>query len=150
MECADCVKGYEVIELEFGSSGDAIKTAQRELAKDLHPDVWLNQRGWRLAEKQLSEVNVAVDHLLACPLNRGLWTEEQLKAAVWNEMVEDMRLATLQIEYLTKLNGQLVEMSTKFAQQNAEFARINARLKRDLDDKEEEVDELQRQLDHRD
>lgn len=66
MVCQDCVKGFELIELPFGSSPELIHSARKTWFKNLHPDVWQNKPGWKGAAKQLTNVNVAIDHLLAC------------------------------------------------------------------------------------
>jgi hypothetical protein len=66
MRCTDCTKAYELIELPVGSSKDAIKSARKELSKTLHPDTWQNRPGWKGAASQLTNINVAIDHLLQC------------------------------------------------------------------------------------
>jgi hypothetical protein len=66
MGCTDCTKAYELIELPVGSSKDAVKSARREWSKNLHPDIWQNRPGWKGAANQLTNINVAIDHLLQC------------------------------------------------------------------------------------
>jgi hypothetical protein len=66
MGCTDCAKAYELIELRVGSSKDAVKSARKEWSKNLHPDIWQNRPGWKGAANQLTNINVAIDHLLQC------------------------------------------------------------------------------------
>jgi len=66
MRCTDCTKAYELIELPVGSSKDAVKSARKEWSKNLHPDIWQNRPGWKGAAQQLTNINVAIDHLLRC------------------------------------------------------------------------------------
>jgi hypothetical protein len=69
--CSKCASGYDLLELPFGAGRDAVIDAKREMAKNLHPDVWLNKRGARVAEEQLKRINAACDHLLQCRLSRA-------------------------------------------------------------------------------
>ena len=64
--CSECSDAYDLLELPFGAVPDEVKSAQRELAKNLHPDVWVNKRGAQGAEEQLKQINAACDHLLKC------------------------------------------------------------------------------------
>jgi hypothetical protein len=64
--CSDCSKGYQLLELPYGAPLDEVKKAQRELAKNLHPDSWGQKRGARFAQEQLKQINVACDHLATC------------------------------------------------------------------------------------
>jgi hypothetical protein len=66
MGCTDCTKAYKLIELPVGSSKDAVKSARKEWSKNLHPDIWQNRPGWKGAARQLTNINVAIDHLLQC------------------------------------------------------------------------------------
>jgi hypothetical protein len=66
MACTECTKAYELIELPVGSSKDAVRSARKEWSKNLHPDIWQNRPGWKGAGNQLSNINVAIDHLLQC------------------------------------------------------------------------------------
>jgi hypothetical protein len=66
MGCTDCTKAYVLIELPVGSSKDAVKSARKEWSKNLHPDIWQNRPGWKGAANQLTNINVAIDHLLQC------------------------------------------------------------------------------------
>jgi hypothetical protein len=66
--CADCIESYRLLELPFGAGTEDINRAKRELAKNLHPDVWVDKRGGQLAEEQLKKVNAACDHLSQCRL----------------------------------------------------------------------------------
>ena len=66
MGCTDCAKAYELIELPVGSSNDAVRSARKEWSKNLHPDIWQNRPGWKGAADQLTNINVAIDHLLQC------------------------------------------------------------------------------------
>jgi hypothetical protein len=66
MGCTDCTKAYKLIELPVGSSKDAVKSARKEWSKKLHPDLWQNQPGWMGAANKLTNINVAIDHLLQC------------------------------------------------------------------------------------
>jgi hypothetical protein len=66
MGCTDCTKAYELIELPVGSSKDAVKSARKEWSRNLHPDIWQNRPGWTGAANQLTNINVAIDHLLQC------------------------------------------------------------------------------------
>jgi hypothetical protein len=47
MGCTDCTKAYELIELRVGSCTDAVKSTRKEWSKNLHPDIWQNQPGWK-------------------------------------------------------------------------------------------------------
>jgi ketosteroid isomerase-like protein len=64
--CSECSDAYDLLELPFGASKEDVSDAKRELAKTLHPDVWLDRRGSRFAEERLKHVNAACDHLLEC------------------------------------------------------------------------------------
>ena len=64
--CSECSTAYQLLELPFGAPNDQVRTAQRELAKSLHPDSWGPKRGARFAEEQLKQVNAACDHLATC------------------------------------------------------------------------------------
>jgi hypothetical protein len=66
MVCTGCTKAYELIALPVGSSKDAVKSARKEWSKNLHPDIWQNRPGWKGAANQLTNINVAIDHLLQC------------------------------------------------------------------------------------
>jgi hypothetical protein len=66
MGCTNCTKAYQLIELPAGSSNDAVKSARKEWSKNLHPDIWQNRPGWKGAADQLTNINVAIDHLLQC------------------------------------------------------------------------------------
>jgi hypothetical protein len=66
MGCTDCTKAYELIELPMDSTKDAVKSARKEWSKNLHPDLWQNQPGWMGAANKLTNINVAIDHLLQC------------------------------------------------------------------------------------
>jgi hypothetical protein len=59
-------KPNELIELPVSSSKDAVKSARKEWSKNLHPDIWQNRPGWKGAAQQLTNINVAIDHLLRC------------------------------------------------------------------------------------
>jgi hypothetical protein len=77
MGCTDCIKAYELIELPVGSSKDVVKSARKEWSKDLHPDIWQNRPGWKGAANQLTNINVAIDHLLQC--------DELVHLHLWND-----------------------------------------------------------------
>jgi hypothetical protein len=64
--CTRCIGAYELLELPYGAGILEVKQAQRELAKNLHPDLWEKKRGRRVAEGQLKQINAACDHLLVC------------------------------------------------------------------------------------
>ena len=69
--CSECAEAYRLLELPFGADSDDVTKAQRELARNLHPDTWGQKRGVRLAEEQLSKINAACDHLFKCRLHNG-------------------------------------------------------------------------------
>ena len=64
--CSECSDACELLELPFGAAPDQVKRAQHELARNLHPDVWVNKRGARGAEERLKQVNASCEHLLKC------------------------------------------------------------------------------------
>jgi hypothetical protein len=62
MGCTDCTKAYELIELPVGSSKDAVKSARKEWVQKLTSRYFAEQA----AAQQLTNINVAIDHLLRC------------------------------------------------------------------------------------
>jgi biotin carboxyl carrier protein len=68
--CPECSNAYQLLELPYGAPLDEVQRARRELAKSLHPDIWVQKRGAHLAQEQLKQVNVACDHLTECRINQ--------------------------------------------------------------------------------
>ena len=81
--CRECEEAYRRLELRFGADIGEVKSAQRELAKNLHPDVWANKRGVQGAEEQLKQINAACDHLANCrrPVNPASKKDEGKRQA---------------------------------------------------------------------
>jgi hypothetical protein len=114
MNCAECIESFELIELPFGSSINAIKSARKTWHKNLHPDVWQNKPGWKGAASQLTNVNLAIDHLLACD---GISSEQPAAAADTADTERQQAQAAMEKEYLETMQYAIDHIMANIASQ---------------------------------
>jgi biotin carboxyl carrier protein len=91
--CPECSNAYQLLELPYGAPLDEVQRARRELAKSLHPDIWVQKRGAHLAQEQLKQVNVACDHLAECRLNQPIATRDGGSAAHSDQTDDEHQLS---------------------------------------------------------